>query len=86
MIDNSYHFILTPTIGAWINTYILSEERAIIISLRGTLVLPFSAIGMAVMGVLSDIGSPKLAYFFGLSTILATIPIYAKISEKGNNR
>ncbi len=44
--------------------------------------LPFSAAGIATMGMLSDIGSPRLAYLFGLSAILATMPIYAKVPEK----
>ena len=68
--------------GAWINVYIPSEERATVISLRRTLILPFSAVGMAAMGILSDLGSPRLAYLFGLSAILATIHVYVKVPEK----
>lgn len=64
------------------NVYIPSEERATVISLRRTLILPFSAAGMAAMGILSDLGSPRLAYLFGLLTILATIPAYVKVPEK----
>lgn len=93
LVDNPLAFILAslplefgiglrgPAVGAWINTYIPSEERATVISLRRTLVLPFSALGMAVMGVLSDLGTPRLAYLFGLAMTLATIPVYLKVEE-----
>ncbi len=94
LVDNPYLFILAglpfeigfgflrPTVGAWINIYIPSEERATVISLRRTLILPFSAAGMAAMGILSDLESPRLAYFFGLSAILVAIPVYVKVPEK----
>lgn len=97
LVDNSYLFILAslpfevgyglmrPTIRTWINVYILSEERATVISLRRTLILPFSAAGMAAMGVLSDIESPRLAYLFGFLMVLATIPVYAKVPERKSN-
>ncbi|RLE85244.1 MAG: hypothetical protein DRJ41_01595 [Thermoprotei archaeon] len=76
--------LMTPAIRAWINTYIPSEERATVISLRRTLVLPFSAAGMAAMGVLSDLGSPRLAFLFGLSMVLAAVPVYVKVLRKSN--
>ena len=92
LVDNPLAFILAslplefgiglrgPAVGAWINTCIPSEERATVISLRRTLVLPFSALGMAVMGVLSDLGTPRLAYLFGL----AMTPRYdPSVSESG---
>ncbi len=94
LVNNPYLFILTglpfeigfgflrPAVGAWINVYIPSEERATIISLRRTLIMPFSAAGIAAMGVLSDLDSPRLAYLFGLSTVLAAIPVYVKVPEK----
>jgi len=56
-----------------------------VISLRRTLMLPFSALGMAVIGVLSDLGSPKLAYLFGFTAIIMALPIYLKIGDDGDD-
>lgn len=74
--------MLTPTLDTWINNYIPSGERATVISLRRTLILPFNALGMTLMGILSDLESPRLAYIFSSITILAAIPVYMKVSEK----
>jgi len=73
---------LKPALGAWINVYIPGEERATVISLKRTLLLPFSAAEIAAMGILSDLQSPRLAYLFGLSAILIAILVYVKVPEK----
>ena len=92
-IKNPYIFIITalpfeigfgmirPALSAWINKYIPSEERATVISLRKTLMLPFSALGMAIMGFLSGSWSPRLAFLFGFIMITSSTLIYIKVSE-----
>ncbi len=73
---------LGPVISAWINEFIPSGERATVISLRRTLLLPFSALGMAAMGVLSDAWSPRLAYAFGAVMATLALLVYSRAPEK----
>lgn len=72
--------LLRPVTSAWINEFIPSEERATVISLRRTRLQPFSAVGMAAMGVLSDLGTPRLAYLFGFISTCVAIAIYSRVS------
>jgi len=71
--------IMGPVLSAWINKYIPSEERATVVSLRRTLILPFTMLGMMTMGILSDLGSPRLTYIFVSIAIVLALPIYLKI-------
>jgi len=71
----------TPAVGAWINEFIPSEERATVVSLRRTLLLPFSASGMAIMGFLSDLGTPRLAFKFGMAALAFSSWAYYAVPE-----
>ncbi len=60
-----------PSIRAWFNKAVPSEERATVLSLRATLLRPLSLIGMAIMGVISDNCGLSITYF---SAILISLP------------
>ena len=94
IVSNLYAFIaiallyeigfgaIGPTLNAWINEYVPSRERATVISLRRTLMLPFSALGMAIMGILSDLWSPRIAYLFSSIAVALSLPYILKAQEK----
>ena len=67
------------------NMHIPSAERATVISLRRTLILPFSALGMAGMGILSDCWSPRATYILGFTAMAASMMAYAK-TPKGSEQ
>lgn len=72
-----------PVLAAWVNRYVPSDERATILSLRRTLLLPFTAMGMAAMGILSDMESPRLAYLFGSAAFFLAIFVFLSVPEEG---
>ena len=76
---------MTPALNAWLNEYIPSEERATVISLRRTLTLPFSALGIGLMGALSDLASPRLAYVAGLGALTMAFLVYMKVPKGAND-
>ncbi len=74
--------LMIPTMDAWINRYIPSRERATVISLRRTLIIPFRVLGTAAMGILSDLESPRLAYIFAFAVNLLALPLYIKVKDE----
>ena len=69
--------VVKPALSTWVNELVESEKRATLLSLRSTVASVSGIAGLAVMGVLSDLGTPILAFKWGLTAYLVAALVLA---------